>query len=226
VLSVIYLVFNEGYSASVGDTLLRSDLSAEAIRLGKLVLSLLPNAEVMGLVALMLLHESRRDARTDLAGNIILLDAQDKNLWNQDYIKQGIALVNQALETHHFGAYTIQAAIAAVHAQAQKNTDWDQIVGLYTLLHRVTPSPVVELNRAVAIAMRDGEQKGLAIIDDILLRGELIEYHKIHSTRGELLSRLGRVNEAISAFNQALCFVKQAPEQRFLLEKLVKLQNI
>ena len=226
VLSVIYLVFNEGYSASSGDALLRAELSKEAIRLARLVQALLPNAEVMGLLALMLLHESRRQARTDLEGNIILLDEQDRSLWNQTYIAEGSILVQQALATRRFGAYTIQAAIAAVHAQSQGDTDWEQIIALYSVLLQVEPSPVIELNRAVAIAMRDGPQAGLNIIDRLVARGELQDYHKLHSTRGELLTRLGQISLAIAAFEQALVLVKQLPEQRFLQQKLTQLKSL
>jgi RNA polymerase sigma-70 factor (ECF subfamily) len=226
VLSVIYLVFNEGYSASSGDALLRAELSKEAIRLARLVQALLPDAEVMGLLALMLLHESRRQARTDLEGNIILLDEQDRSLWNQTYIAEGRILVQQALATRRFGAYTIQAAIAAVHAQSQGDTDWEQIIALYSVLLQVEPSPVIELNRAVAIAMRDGPQAGLNIIDRLVARGELQDYHKLHSTRGELLTRLGQISLAIAAFEQALVLVKQMPEQRFLQQKLAQLKSL
>tara|TARA_R110000868_G_scaffold472_3_gene3581 strand:+ start:467 stop:1711 length:1245 start_codon:yes stop_codon:yes gene_type:complete len=226
VLSVIYLVFNEGYSASSGDALLRAELSKEAIRLARLVQALLPDAEVMGLLALMLLHESRRQARTDLEGNIILLDEQDRSLWNQTYIAEGSILVQQALATRRFGAYTIQAAIAAVHAQSQGDTDWEQIIALYSVLLQVEPSPVIELNRAVAIAMRDGPQAGLNIMDKLLARGELQDYHKLHSTRGELLTRLGQISLAIAAFEQALVLVKQMPEQRFLQQKLAQLKSL
>jgi RNA polymerase sigma-70 factor (ECF subfamily) len=225
VLSVIYLVFNEGYSASSGDSLLRADLSSEAIRLARLVLALLADSEVMGLLALMLLHESRRQARTDADGNIILLEDQDRSLWQQAYIAEGDALVRQALATRRVGAYTLQAAIAAVHAQSNGSTDWDQVIALYSVLLQVEPSPVIELNRAVAIAMRDGEQAGLSIMDGLLASGELRDYHKLHSTRGELLRRLGHTTAAIAAFEQALSLVKQAPEQRFLQQKLAQLKN-
>ncbi|WP_416305274.1 RNA polymerase sigma factor [Neptunicella sp. SCSIO 80796] len=225
VLSVIYLVFNEGYSASNGDSLLRVDLSNEAIRLARLVLTLLDDSEVMGLLALMLLHESRRPARIDQAGNIILLEDQDKSLWQQSYIKEGSALVRRALATRRIGSYTIQAAIVAVYAQSTHTTDWDQIIALYSVLLQIEPSPVIELNRAVACAMRDGPEAGLSIIDNLLDRGELREYHKLHSTRGELLGRLGHTTEAIAAFEQALALVKQAPEQRFLQQKLAQLKS-
>jgi RNA polymerase sigma-70 factor, ECF subfamily len=225
VLSVIYLVFNEGYSASSGESLLRVELSNEAIRLARLVLALLPDSEVMGLLALMLLHESRREARTDQDGNIVLLENQNRGLWHQAYIEEGRALVRQALATRRVGAYTLQAAIAAVHAQSTGTTDWDQVIALYSVLLQVEPSPVIELNQAVAIAMRDGPQAGLTIMDKILARGELLDYHKIHSTRGELLRRLGDIQAAIIAFEHALCLVKQAPEQRFIEQKLAQLKN-
>lgn len=225
VLSVIYLVFNEGYSASNGSTLMRVDLSSEAIRLARLVLALLTDSEVMGLLALMLLHESRRQARTDQQGNIILLEDQDRNLWQQSYIDEGSALVRQAIGTRRIGSYTLQAAIAAVHAQSTDVTDWEQVIALYSVLLQVDPSPIIELNQAVAIAMRDGPQAGLHIINSLLERGELADYHKLHSTRGELLRRLGQTSAAIDAFEQALRFVKQAPEQRFLQQKLVQLKK-
>ena len=225
VLSVIYLVFNEGYAASRGDSVLRFELSDEAIRLARLVLALLPDAEVMGLLALMLLHESRRQARTDAEGNIILLEDQDRSLWQQAYIDEGVALVQQAFATRQVGAYTLQAAIASVHAQSNGHTDWDEIISLYSLLLQIEPSPVIKLNRAVAVAMRDGPQAGLTILEQILAAGDLHDYHKIHSTRGELLSRLGQTSAAIKAFEQALSLVKQAPEQRFLQQKLTQLNQ-
>lgn len=225
VLSVIYLVFNEGYAASNGDSLLRVDLSTEAIRLARLVLSLLKDSEVMGLLALMLLHESRRYARTDGDGNIILLENQDRSLWQQAYIDEGTALVEQAIASGQVGSYTLQAAIAAVHTQSSNTTDWEQIIALYSLLLQVEPSPVIELNRAVAIAMRDGAKAGLKIIDGILVSGKLQDYHKLHSTRGELLARSGQITAAIAAFEQALALVKQAPEQRFLVQKLAQLKS-
>jgi len=225
ILSVIYLVFNEGYAASNGETLLRVDLSNEAIRLARLVLSLLADSEVMGLLALMLLHESRRHARIDADGNIILLEDQDRNLWQQSYIDEGISLVQQAMATRQVGTYTLQAAIAAVHTQSTNTTDWDQIIGLYSVLLQVEPSPIIELNRAVAIAMRDGPQEGLSRIDQLLVDGELQNYHKLHSTRGELLARSGQITSAIAAFEQALALVKQIPEQRFLVQKLEQLKS-
>lgn len=225
VLLVIYLVFNEGYAASNGDSLLRVDLSNEAIRLARLVLSLLPDSEVMGLLALMLLHESRRYARTDADGNIILLEDQDRSLWLQTYIDEGMALVQQAFTNGQVGSYTLQAAIAAEYAKSTGITDWNQVIRLYSLLLQVEPSPVVELNRAVAIAMRDGEEAGLKIIDSILASGALQDYHKLHSTRGELLVRSGQISSAIAAFEQALVLVKQAPEKRFLVQKLAQLKS-
>ena len=198
VLHVIYLVFNEGYSASSGESLTRPDLSGEAIRLGRLLVELLPEPEVVGLLALMLLHESRRAARTSPAGELVLLDDQDRSLWNREQIAEGSALVERALASRRFGPYTLQAAIAAVHAEAPSAaaTDWAQIVGLYDVLARADPSPVVELNRAVAVAMRDGPAAGLALIDAILARGDLADYHLAHSARADLCRRLGRTAEA------------------------------
>lgn len=229
VLTVIYLVFNEGYVATNGESHLRVDLSNEAIRLARLVLTLLPDPEVMGLLALMLLHESRRQARTDNNGDIVLLEDQNRSLWHQPYIEEGLALVKQAFASKHIGTYTIQAAIAAVHAQsssqAKEGTDWNQIIGLYSVLLKIEPSPVVELNRAVAIAMRDGALAGLTLIDDLLKRNELLDYHKLYSTQGELLARAGDVSSAINAFEQALTLVKQSPEKRFLLKKITQLKS-
>jgi|TARA_Y100001968_G_scaffold333806_1_gene399697 RNA polymerase sigma-70 factor (ECF subfamily) len=225
VLLVIYLVFNEGYAASNGDSLLRVDLSNEAIRLCRLVLSLLPDSEVMGLLALMLLHESRRYARTDADGNIILLEDQDRSRWLHLYIEEGTALVQQAIASGKIGAYTLQAAIAAEHAKSTGSTNWEKIIELYSLLLQVEPSPIVELNRAVAIAMCEGEEAGLNIIDSILANGELQDYHKLYSTRGELLVRSGQITSAIAAFEQALVLVKQAPERRFLVQKLAQLKS-
>jgi RNA polymerase sigma-70 factor, ECF subfamily len=193
VLRVIYLVFNEGYAASDGEALTRADLCAEAIRLARLLLRLLPEPEVAGLLALMLLHESRRAARTDADGDLVLLDAQDRSLWNAELIAEGCHLVEAALASRRFGPYCLQAAIAAVHAEAARaeDTDWEQIVGLYDVLLRVEPSPVVALNRAVALAMRDGPAAGLALVDALLESGELTEYHPAHAARAELLTRQG-----------------------------------
>jgi RNA polymerase sigma-70 factor (ECF subfamily) len=218
-------VFNEGYSASSGASLTRHDLSAEAIRLGKLLIELMPEPEAMGLLALMLLQESRRAARTSPEGDLILLDQQDRSLWNREQIGEGIALVEKALGSRRFGPYTLQAAIAAVHAEASSSatTDWAQIVGLYDVLARVDPSPVIALNRAVAIAMRDSPDAGLALIDAILARGELTDYHLAHSARAELCRRLGRADEARAAYERALALTRQEPERRFLERRLREL---
>lgn len=225
VLTVIYLVFNEGYSASSGGSLTRIDLSQEAIRLARVLLELLPAAEVMGLLALMLLHESRRQARSTPEGELILLEGQDRSLWNQEQIAEGQQLVEQALTTPGFGFYTIQAAISAVHAEAPSaaETDWPQIVALYDFLLRVAPSPVIELNRAVALAMRDGAAVGLAAIEAILARGELTSYHLAHAARADLCRRLGRTADARTAYEQALPLTKQVPERRFLEKRLREL---
>jgi RNA polymerase sigma-70 factor (ECF subfamily) len=225
VLHVVYLVFNEGYSASSGALLVRHDLSAEAIRLGRLLVELLPDPEAMGLLALMLLHESRRAARASAAGELVLLDEQDRSLWNRVQIAEGTALVERALASRRFGPYTLQAAIAAVHAEAPAaaQTDWTQIVGLYDVLLHADPSPVVELNRAAAIAMRDGPAAGLALIDAILARGDLQEYHLAHSARADLCRRLGRTADARAAYERALTFAHQEPERRFLQRRLSEL---
>jgi RNA polymerase sigma-70 factor, ECF subfamily len=222
VLHVVYLVFNEGYSASSGDFVTRHDLSAEAIRLGRQLVELLPEAEAIGLLALMLLHESRRAARTSLAGEIVLLEDQDRTAWNREWIQEGATLVERALASRRFGPYTLQATIAAVHAEAPTAaaTDWAQIVALYDVLLRADPSPVVELNRAAAVAMRDGPEAGLALIDAILARGDLTEYHLIHSARADLYRRLGRREDARRAYGLALRFAEQEPERRFLERRL------
>jgi len=225
VLRVIYLVFNEGYTASSGDELTRHDLSAESIRLGRLLLELLPEPEVMGLLALMLLHESRRAARSSPTGEPVLMDDQDRSLWNREQIAEGVTLVERALSSRGFGPYALQAAISAVHAEAPSPaaTDWRQIVGLYDLLTREEPSPVVELNRAVAVAMRDGPAAGLALIDAILQRGELADYGLAHSARAELCRRLGRTEAARTAYERALELTRQGPERRFLERRLGEL---
>lgn len=227
VLRVIYLVFNEGYSASMGADLTREALTREAIRLGRLLLELLPEPEVMGLLALMLLHESRRPARTSANGELVLLDEQDRSLWDAALIAEGCTLVEQALGTRRFGPYGLQAAIAAVHAEASRadETDWPQIVGLYDVLLRAAPSPVIELNRAVALAMRDGPLAGLQQVEGILARGELLDYHWVHSARGEFCRQLGRVEEARAAYEKALSLTQQAPEKRFLEQRLAELQS-
>jgi RNA polymerase sigma-70 factor (ECF subfamily) len=225
VLRVIYLVFNEGYSASSGDSLTRPDLSGEAIRLGRLVLELLPEPEVMGLLALMLLQESRRAARTSPSGELVLLEDQDRSLWNRDQIAEGTALLERALPSRRFGPYTLQAAIAAVHAQAARasETDWALIVALYGLLAQLEPSPVIELNRAVAVAMRDGPLAGLERIDAILARGELSDYHLAHAARADLCRRLGRTAEARASYQRALALTRQETERRFLEGRLQEL---
>jgi RNA polymerase sigma-70 factor, ECF subfamily len=227
VLHVIYLVFNEGYSASSGGRLTRHDLSGEAIRLGRLLVELLPEPEAIGLLGLMLLHESRRQARTTAEGELVLLDDQDRSLWNQEQIAEGVALVERALSSRRFGPYTLQAAIAAVHAEAPTGaaTDWAQIVGLYDVLARADPSPVVALNRAAAIAMRDGPEAGLALIDAILARGELEDYHLAHSARADLCRRLGRTVEARASYERALALARQEPERRFLQRRLADLPS-
>ncbi|PSN14498.1 RNA polymerase subunit sigma-24 [filamentous cyanobacterium CCT1] len=225
VLQVIYLVFNEGYAASSGPSLTRADLSGEAIRLGRLVMELLPDPEVMGLLALMLLQESRRAARTSPTGDLILLADQDRSRWNQAQIAEGRALVQQALSSQQIGPYALQAAIAAVHAEAPSPaaTDWAQIVGLYSLLAQIEPSPVVELNRAVAVAMRDGPQAGLQLLDEILAQGDLADYHLAHAARADLYRRLGETAAAKAAYQRALELVKQEPERRFLESRLREL---
>jgi RNA polymerase sigma-70 factor, ECF subfamily len=225
VLHVVYLVFNEGYSASSGSSLTRHDLSAEAIRLGRLLAELLPEAEVIGLLALMLLQESRRAARTSADGELVLLSDQNRSLWNHELIAEGLALVERALSSRRFGPYSLQAAIAALHAEAATAdaTDWPQIVALYDVLARVDPSPVVDLNRAAAIAMRDGPAAGLALIDEILARGDLADYQFAHSARGELLRQLGRVQEARAAYEQALSLTHQQAGRAFIQKRLATL---
>ncbi|MCC5876620.1 MAG: RNA polymerase sigma factor [Candidatus Sumerlaeia bacterium] len=227
VLSVIYLVFNEGYCASAGDMLTRVDLSEEAIRLGRVLVELLPDPEAQGLLALMLLHESRRAARVSPEGDIILLEDQDRSLWNRALIEEGAALVGRSLASRQLGSFNLQAAIAAVHSEApsSEDTDWNQIVALYTILLRASPSPVVELNRAVAIAMRDGPEAGLALIDEILSRGDLQEYHLAHAARGELLRRAGKLHPAREAIERALSLAKQEPERRLLLQRFESLSE-
>ena len=227
VFRVVYLVFNEGYSASSGGSLTRHDFSGEAIRLGRLLIELLPEPEAVGLLALMLLQDSRRAARTTPTGDLILLDDQDRSLWNRDQIAEGASLVERALSSRRIGPYTLQAAIAAVHAQASSPaaTDWAQIVGLYDLLMQANPSPVVELNRAVAVAMRDGPLAGLLLIDAILARGDLGKYYLAHSARADLCRRLGRAAEARASYERALTLTQQEPERRFLERRLAALPD-
>jgi RNA polymerase sigma-70 factor, ECF subfamily len=225
VLRVVYLVFNEGYAATSGAAVTRHDLSAEAIRLGRLLVELLPEPEALGLLALMLLHESRRAARTSASGELILLDDQDRSLWNRDQIAEGVSLVEQALTRRRAGQYAIQAAIAAIHAEASTAaaTDWDEIVGLYDVLLHATPSPVVELNRAVALAMRDGPAAGLAVVDAILARGDLVDYRLAHAARADLSRRLGRTADARVSYERALELTRQEPERRFLERRIAEL---
>jgi RNA polymerase sigma-70 factor (ECF subfamily) len=225
VLHVIYLVFNEGYSASSGDSLTRPDISGEAIRLARLLVELLPEPEAQGLLALLLLQESRRAARTTADGDVVLLDDQDRSLWNRAQIAEGTALVERALLSRRFGPYTIQAAIAGVHAEAPTPaaTDWAEIVALYDVLLRIEPSPVIELNRAVAVAMRDGPEAGIALIEAILARGDLVDYYLAHSARADLYRRVGRTAEARDAYQRALALTMQGPERRFLERRLDEL---
>ena len=227
VLHVIYLVFNEGYSASSGGSLTRADLSGEAIRLGRLLVELLPEPEALGLLGLMLLHESRRVARTSSSGELILLADQDRSLWDRAHIAEGNALVQRALASRRIGPYTLQAAIASVHAEAPAAaaTDWTQIVGLYDVLVRASPSPVVELNRAVAVAMRDGPMAGLALIDTILGRGDLGDYPLAHSARADLCRRLGKSGDARASYERALSLTRQEPQRRFLERRLAELRD-
>ena len=226
VLRVIYLVFNEGYSASSGEAVTRAEVSGEAIRLGRLLVELLPEVETRGLLALMLLQESRRAARTSADGDLVLLEDQDRSRWHQDLITEGLALVTRALSTQRIGPYSIQAAIAAVHAAAAEaaKTDWAQIVALYDVLIRIEPSPIVELNRAVAVAMRDGPLAGLVLIEGLFNRGELADYHLAHAARADMCRRLGRHAEARSFYKSALALTKQEPERRFLEQRLSSLE--
>ena len=227
VLHVVYLVFNEGYSASSGVSLTRLDLSNEAIRLGRLLVELLPEPEAQGLLALMLLHESRRSARTSGEGELVLLEDQDRSLWNREQIVEGTRLLEQALSSRPFGPYTLQAAIAAVHAEAASAaaTDWRQIVGLYDVLLRADPSAVVELNRAAAIAMRDGPAAGLSLIDDIFARGELQEYQLAHSAHADLCRRLGKTEDALASYERALALTRQEPQRRFLERRIAAMRT-
>jgi RNA polymerase sigma-70 factor (ECF subfamily) len=227
VLRVIYLVFNEGYSASSGEALVRTDLCAEAIRLARLLLELLPDPEVMGLLALMLLHDSRRAARTRADGELVLLDEQNRSLWDRTQIAEGLALVSRAFASQRIGLYPLQAAIAAVHARAEDaaSTDWRQIAGLYAVLQQLAPSPVLRLNRAVAIAMCDGPEAGLAEVDALLEAGELKDYHLAHATRADFCRRLGRREEARAAYRAALALVRQEPERRFIEKRLAELDG-
>ena len=227
VLHVIYLAFNEGYSASSGASVTRSDLSSEAIRVERLLVELLPEPEAVGLLALMLLQESRRSARTSATGDLILLEDQDRSLWSRERIAEGLRLVERALSSRRFGPYTLQAAIAALHAEAPNAaaTDWAQIVALYSLLAGAEPSPVVELNRAVAMAMRDGPLAGLHLIDAILARGDLMDFHLAHAARADLCRRLGRLAEARTSYERALALTRQEPERRFLERRLADLQQ-
>jgi RNA polymerase sigma-70 factor (ECF subfamily) len=224
VLRVIYLVFNEGYSASSGEALTRPDLSLEAIRLGRLLVELLPEPEAIGLLALMLLQESRRPARASASGDVIVLEEQDRSLWNRALIEEGVARVEEALASRRFGPYSVQAAIAAVHAEAPgtRETDWNEIVGLYDVLLRIDASPVIELNRAVAVGMRDGPAAGLALVDAILARGELSGYHLAHAARADLCRRLGQPKEARLSYQKALELSRQEPERRFLRRRLAE----
>ncbi|WP_339687923.1 RNA polymerase sigma factor [Gimesia maris] len=228
VLTVVYLVFNEGYSASSGDSLTRKDLSEEAIRLGRLLLDLLEDPEVKGLLALMLIHESRREARSTTDGDLILLEDQDRSLWDQEKIREGTALVGQAIASGEVGSYTIQAAIASAHAVASRSaeTDWSRIVSWYNLLLQANPTPIIELNRAVAIAMRDGAEAGLQLIDEILIRGDLKEYHLIYAARADLCRRLGQIEAARAAYEKALSLTNQTAESRFLEKRLQELAQI
>jgi RNA polymerase sigma-70 factor (ECF subfamily) len=222
---VVYLVFNEGYSASSGESATRADLSGEAIRLGRLILQLLPETEVRGLLALMLLHESRRETRATPDGELILLDEQDRSRWNRELIREGVALVRAAFSSQEIGAYAVQAAIAAVHAEAPgyADTDWSEIIGLYDLLLRITPSPIIELNRSVAVAMRDGPEAGLADVDRLLAGGELDNYQLAHAARADFCRRLGRHQDARVSYERAIKLTAQGPARRFLEKRLAAL---
>src|SRR5882757_856308 len=226
VLQVVYLVFNEGYSAAAGAEVTRAELTGEAIRLGRLLTELRPEPEVIGLLSLMLLHESRRAARTSPTGELILLENQDRSLWNREQIAEGVALLEKALKSRRFGAYTLQAAIVAVHAEAESATatDWRRIVALYDQLVRIQPSPVVQLNRAVAIAMRDGPEAGLTQIDAVLEQGELANYYLAHSARADMCRRLGRTAEARTSYEKALALTQQEPERQSLQERIRQLK--
>jgi RNA polymerase sigma-70 factor (ECF subfamily) len=226
VLQVVYLIFNEGYSAAAGAEVTRAELTGEAIRLGRLLTELRPEPEVIGLLSLMLLQESRRAARTSPSGELILLENQDRSLWNREQIAQGVALLETALKSRGYGSYTLQAAIAAVHAEAESVavTDWRQIVALYDRLLRIQPSPVVQLNRAVAIAMRDGPEAGLTQIDAVLEHGELANYYLAHSARADMYRRLGRTAEARTSYEKALALTQQEPERQFLQERIRQLK--
>ena len=227
VLAVLYLIFNEGYAASSGTSLTRADLCGEAIRLGRLLVELIPEPEAEGLLAMMLLHDSRRPARVSAAGELLVLEEQDRTLWNRHQMLEGVALTEHALRSGRFGSYALQAAIAAVHADAAsaEETDWRQIAGLYDVLLRARPSPVVELNRAVAIAMSEGPGRGLALVDDLLARGELDSYQLAHSARADLLRRLGRADEALDAYATALALTTQSAQRRYLERRMVEVRQ-
>ncbi len=227
VLQVVYLVYNEAFVATAGQALSRRDLAEDALYLGRLIVDLIPEPEAIGLLGLMLLHESRRPARVDARGDVVPLEDQDRSLWNRELIAEGIGLVHRALLSGRFGSYTLQAAIAAVHAVAPsvEATDWGQIVRLYDMLAEVSPSPVVELNRAIAVAMRDGPTAGLALIDALLDRGELMDYHPAHAVRADLNRRLGRLDEAAASYRRALALTRQEPERRFLEKRLAEISG-
>jgi RNA polymerase sigma-70 factor (ECF subfamily) len=227
VLQVVYLVYNEGFAATAGQDLVRRDLADDALYLGRLIVDLIPDPEAIGLLALMLLHESRRPARADARGDVIPLENQDRSLWDRGLIEEGISLVHRALLSGRFGSYTLQAAIAAVHAVAPsvEATDWAQVVRLYDMLLETGSSPVVELNRAIAVAMRDGPSHGLALVDALLDRGELADYHPAHAVRADLNRRLGRVDEAAASYRRALTLARQEPERRFLKSRLAEVSG-